>query len=159
MSGIHSVFDFACKIKINIKDWIPDNRLSGMTPEKDGDESLIQEGRTTQQFLLSLSLSLFLFLSLSLSLSLFLFLSLFLSLSLFLFLFSPQPLIPSSEKRGGVPERHVGSSQLSKCLVVDFDFGFDLVFAFVVGGGPRWARYEKSCFLYSKIPHFRLFEA
>ena len=43
-----------------------------------------------------------------------------------------------------MPERHEGSSQLHKCLVVDFDFGL----VFVVGGGPRWARYEKSCFLY-----------
>ena len=51
-----------------------------------------------------------------------------------------------------MPERHAGSSQLHKCLVVDFVFGFDFdsVFAFAVGGGPRWARYEKSCFLYIK---------
>ena len=64
-----------------------------------------------------------------------------------------------------MPERHVGSSQLHKCLVVDFGFDVAFVFvsafalAFAIGGGPRWARYEKSCFLYSKIPHFRLSEA
>ena len=42
-------------------------------------------------------------------------------------------------------------------VYVDFDFDVDLDLA--IGGGPRWARYEKSCFLYIKIPHFRLSEA
>ena len=64
-----------------------------------------------------------------------------------------------------MPERHEGSSQLHKCLVVvfvfdlDFDFVFGFALAAAVGGGPSWARYVKSRFLYSKIPHFRLFEA
>ena len=58
-----------------------------------------------------------------------------------------------------MPERHVGSSQLHKCFVVDFDSVFAFASASAVGGGPRWARYEKSRFLYSKIPHFRLSEA
>ena len=68
---------------------------------------------------------------------------------------------PLFGEEGNVPERHEGSSQFSKCLVVDFVFVFAFAFAlvFAVGGGPRWARYEKSCFLYNKIPHFRLFEA
>ena len=41
----------------------------------------------------------------------------------------------------------------------DLDLDLDLAFDFAVGGGPRWARYEKSRFLYNKIPHFRLSEA
>ena len=57
---------------------------------------------------------------------------------------------PLFGEEGNVPERHEGSSQFSKCLVVDFVFVFAFAFAlvFAVGGGPRWARYEKSRFLY-----------
>ena len=50
-----------------------------------------------------------------------------------------------------MPERHEGSSQLHKCLAVDFDvdFDFDVGVDVDVGGGPRWARYEKNSFLYN----------
>ena len=108
---------------------------------------LTQEGRTAKTVSVvfgSVSTVKFLFSSLSLSLFLFPFLFLFLFLSLFLFLFLslflPVAFYPLFGEEGGVPERHEGSSQLHKCLVVDF--------VFAVGGGPRWARYEKGCFLY-----------
>ena len=56
---------------------------------------------------------------------------------------------PLFGEEGNVPERHEGSSQFSKCLVVDFDFVFAFVFVFAldlafvfalvfaVGWGPR----------------------
>ena len=76
-------------------------------------------------------------------------------------------LVPPFVK-GGATVRSGGDT-----VDLDLDLDFDVVFVFVVafvyvfvpvvvpavGGGPRWARYEKSRFLYNKTPHFRLSEA
>ena len=76
---------------------------------------LTQEGRTTKQFMLSLFLSL---------------VSAFSFCSCSCFCFNLESLIPLFGEEGDMPERHGGSSQLHKCLVVDVDF------VFAVGGGP-----------------------